>query len=668
MDFKSCRAVVIIVSFMLLLNFPASCFSSNFQQTYTFHTMIGNNENSHNLFISIPPSLYEYYQKMSHGLGIDSYSKFVTPNVFVSIAENIRNVTNNTLYEDEAFANAVLELVHQIPYNKTIVKFPVETIVDNFGDCDTLSVLTASIMKAGGLDVVLLVYENSSISHMNIGVHLSREPSYFTGKKEPIYYEYNGKKYYTAETTGDYWRVGEQPQNYVNSEAKIIPIENNEAPAYPKIASFFEPLTPSSISLNLLPDFLSTENGGINITIFGSISPRFPNQTVIISVNHKTEQQLSFQKTTVTDNIGDYSLNLTLKKEGTFTIQASWSGLQNYAGSDSNLVTVNIGLSRLLEQYEVEETEMDPNGYVNSSVQIPKLTSTGYMILNNQHIPELMNENFTVTNSSLCSKFIILGSNESFIIEHEIVIPEHEQIITRGRQISTIIVPEQRIIEKNYRHLLDNHIELSLIKKSEEDISLRMSLVNNSAVSRIANESDVIMIDISNFIHENSWYNFKVNAVDDQITLGIFDENDTQLFTIKPDFNQTNGISQYKILMKYVADSVIVLKNLQGQTIDSSDNLVEENLSPFNIPPFEVSVEKTSPEEPSNPPENELPANSTNPEEPTREKESEEPSFRFDLITELLVIVGGIVAIIIVGFVVCTRGKRITNPKPIFSI
>jgi len=46
--------------------------------------------------------------------------------------------------------------------------------VENEGDCDLFSFVAASTMMAGGLDVVLLLYETQS--HMNVGVNLSHEP------------------------------------------------------------------------------------------------------------------------------------------------------------------------------------------------------------------------------------------------------------------------------------------------------------------------------------------------------------------------------------------------------------------------------------------------------------------------------------------------------------
>jgi hypothetical protein len=124
----------------------------NYDRIYTFNVQYGYFQLSHRLYTSMPPSLYDYYNNESHLMrGDGDYAKFVTPIVFKSIAQNIQNLTRDKPHSDEQFANAVLMLVRQISYVKSDVKYPVEAMVENSGDCDVLSLLVASIMKAGML-------------------------------------------------------------------------------------------------------------------------------------------------------------------------------------------------------------------------------------------------------------------------------------------------------------------------------------------------------------------------------------------------------------------------------------------------------------------------------------------------------------------------------------
>ena len=266
-----------------------SAFASIYDHTYTFGVQYGNrfSQFSHRLYTSVPPSLYDYYHSKSHIIyGDGDYSKFVTPSVFKSIAESIQNVTRDMPYSDEQFANAVLMLVHQVPYVKSNVKYPAETIVDNSGDCDVLSLLAASIMKAGGLDVVLLYYKELSPSHMNVGVYLPYTPVYHTWWMTPAGYEYNNKTYWIAECTSrEEWKVGDRPDLVADAKPQIISLENCEKSSPAHVSSSLDsPLIPSSISITLSSENSSVEENARTFTISGSISPVYSGKSVVMYV------------------------------------------------------------------------------------------------------------------------------------------------------------------------------------------------------------------------------------------------------------------------------------------------------------------------------------------------------------------------------------------------
>jgi hypothetical protein len=600
MHFKFYRIMfLIIILITLILIMPKDSFSSNNNQTYIFHTKIGNNIISHKLYISIPSSLYDYYQRQNHySFNMDEFSKFVTPKVFMSIAENIRNVTRNLPYSDEAFANAVLEIVHQIPYKKTNIKFPTETIVDNSGDCDTLSLLAASIMKAGELDVVLLFYENSPVHHMNVGVHLSDIKADNSAEMKYIYHEYDDKKYYTAETTGENWKVGEQPQIYINTEPKIIPIKNYEKTSFVEISSNLEnPLIPSSISLSLIPESLKVEEEGTNITISGSISPRYPKQQVTINIKYESSPK-EILKTVTTDELGDYSVTCNFKTMGLYSIQTSWNGAQNFAGSTSEELTVKIGLKQLLDKYETYQTIT----VASETIQKPILNSTANLFLSNQPIKQIFEKNFTGTGILMNSEFIILGKAEPYLIEQRITIPEHEQIIIlKSGRLTTRTVPEQTIIISNYRQHMHNHLEFSLVPNSNEDFTLSVRFLDNNDMSQVIDNSDSTVINASNHVRENIWYEIATSISENQIFVKLIDKNNTNLTKIIP-VNLTESVKELKILIKYEPDSIIVFKNLCAEIIDQPTQLIEGYGTPFIIPRNQ-SLETPEIEEPPETPE-----------------------------------------------------------------
>ena len=89
--------------------------------------------NGQKLYVSVLPSLNNYYGNISHTINSDSdYAKFVTPQAVEPIAESIQNITHNLPHSNEQFADAVLTFVHQIPYAICDPKYPVETLSERF--------------------------------------------------------------------------------------------------------------------------------------------------------------------------------------------------------------------------------------------------------------------------------------------------------------------------------------------------------------------------------------------------------------------------------------------------------------------------------------------------------------------------------------------------------
>lgn len=107
-------------------------------------------------------------------------------------------------------ADTVLKMVQYRGYH--VVRppqLPVQTLVEG-GDCDGLAVLYAALLKNMGYDVALLYYApgvlDPNAGHMLAGVALNDNELPAGGTYE--YVQYNGKKYYYAETTSIGWKVG----------------------------------------------------------------------------------------------------------------------------------------------------------------------------------------------------------------------------------------------------------------------------------------------------------------------------------------------------------------------------------------------------------------------------------------------------------------------------
>lgn len=284
---------------------------------------------SYTINVVIPHSLNEYYKSLDHvsATSID-FAKFVTPYSVKPIADCLRSIYP----DDEDFTNQVLTLIHQIPYDAvTPVYYPVETLMRNTGDCDLFSVLAASILKAGGLDVVLLHY--TSEEHMNIGVHLNTEPQ--DARLSICSIKDDGVTYYIAESTSsnwrEGWRVGECPEDLQNAPVVIISIDSSNEIAPGQVSASFKRLDPTTLSFSITP-FIVTET--ISISINGQVSPAIANQNVTLysSLNGASWEILS---TVLTSIDGSFKYSWKSQGAGQLDVRASWSGNHQYAGTTS---------------------------------------------------------------------------------------------------------------------------------------------------------------------------------------------------------------------------------------------------------------------------------------------------------------------------------------------
>lgn len=335
MKLKHFVMLITVTVLIAVSSLPQLCLSNGYTISYNLlETPVGSKQ--YKLNIAVPESLYEYYNGKDHKqVSVRDFAKFVTPYALKPVADKLWEI-----YSDyENFANGVLMIVHQIPYSVTLpAKYPIETMVENRGDCDLFSYIAASIMKAGGLDVVLLYYEDQA--HMNIGVNLPHAPRYT--RTAVFFVTYNNVRYYVAECTGDDWkngwRVGECPQDLMQETPQIITLENCEEWAPGQVSASYETLLSSTISLVASSIFVIQ---GYTVTLSGQLSPKLPNKQITIYVR-EGGSHWSILAITETDSNGRFSYLWNANKTGICQLRASWSGDEKYAAADSPVIGITV--------------------------------------------------------------------------------------------------------------------------------------------------------------------------------------------------------------------------------------------------------------------------------------------------------------------------------------
>ncbi len=293
-----------------------------------------NESTQYRLNVVVSESLQEYYSAKSHTLFNEiDFAKFVTPYALQPIADSLREIYTDS----EDFANGALMIVHQITYQQTAPpKYPVETMVTGQGDCDLFSFIVASVVKGGGLDAVLLYYEQEA--HMNVGINLPTAPRDARG--EVFYVTSGNTRYYVAECTGgnweNGWRVGECPEDLKHADTQVITLENCEQTAIGQVSAGYRTLTTSVLTLEISTAFALQ---GSMIVLSGQLSPALQdkNITLYIKANNSPWTVLG---TVLTDSSGRFNYAWNIEAGGICYVRASWSGDNDYSVTDSPVRTI----------------------------------------------------------------------------------------------------------------------------------------------------------------------------------------------------------------------------------------------------------------------------------------------------------------------------------------
>ncbi|MFC2025105.1 hypothetical protein ACFLTG_01655 [Chloroflexota bacterium] len=176
--------------------------------------------------LPIPLSLYvNYLEKPRPTLGARYVDVAKDPEDDLYIDRMIQQINDAALesnFTEPQKLNFVIAFVQSLrytsdeettPYNE-YPRYPLETLFDRGGDCEDTSILVAALLNSMGYDVALLLLQDAQ--HMAVGVSLSGTHG--------SYYEYDGKKYFYLETTGEGWEIGVIPASITKRSANIYPL------------------------------------------------------------------------------------------------------------------------------------------------------------------------------------------------------------------------------------------------------------------------------------------------------------------------------------------------------------------------------------------------------------------------------------------------------------
>lgn len=195
---------------------PNDCFTNTFEWRYKGHDFTWT--------VDIPVAMYQEYKNIPastrtlkdalSGLGYVTTTK----DPFVKkIAMALNDTATQQGFNPYQTVSFVLAFVQSLPYTSDSVttghdeyhRFPIETLVDDGGDCEDTSALFGTLVLDLGYGVAYIKYPN----HMAVSVK--------GGELSGYYFTFNNNKYYYCETTGDGWQIGDLPNEFVNATARL---------------------------------------------------------------------------------------------------------------------------------------------------------------------------------------------------------------------------------------------------------------------------------------------------------------------------------------------------------------------------------------------------------------------------------------------------------------
>lgn len=118
------------------------------------------------------------------------------------ISEAISDFADDEGFTDMELLYFVIDMFQNLEYNQpmtgTDILPPVVTIYNEWGDCDTVSILTYCILEDLGYEVLMMA--SDEYAHAMLGVAVNGTGSYLT---------YEGLRYYFVEMTMPEWYIGE---------------------------------------------------------------------------------------------------------------------------------------------------------------------------------------------------------------------------------------------------------------------------------------------------------------------------------------------------------------------------------------------------------------------------------------------------------------------------
>ncbi|MCW3982678.1 MAG: zinc ribbon domain-containing protein [Candidatus Bathyarchaeota archaeon] len=183
--------------------------------------------------LNIPKELYEDYKQVSlyrrtrdgpvgYGFLTTTYDHYVR-----MLADKLNETATQMGYGSYDKVSFVLAFVQSLPYTSDNVtagyneypRFPIETLVDDGGDCEDTSILFATLTIIMGFGTIYI----NPTNHYAVGI--------LGSGLRGTYWEHpvgSNKTYYYCETTGNNFKIGQLPIEFTGKSAYLYDIDETK--------------------------------------------------------------------------------------------------------------------------------------------------------------------------------------------------------------------------------------------------------------------------------------------------------------------------------------------------------------------------------------------------------------------------------------------------------
>ncbi len=172
--------------------------------------------------VVVPQLMYDYYSSKERYQTSDYRGYILQPyddeylGVLVKEFDKIAALNNMTKDDEFGVVISFVQSLHYITDETTgfdeYPKFPVETLVDDGGDCEDTSILLAHLLEEMDISVALLTLPG----HMAVGVDVNASGAHW---------DIDNHTYYYVETTAVGWEIGKIPIEHAYKPVTVDPVD-----------------------------------------------------------------------------------------------------------------------------------------------------------------------------------------------------------------------------------------------------------------------------------------------------------------------------------------------------------------------------------------------------------------------------------------------------------